>query len=496
MKQAPGGRVLGVEKDEMVVVRDPAAWAMDDLGKGGGDGGGRATTNGPGGAKGPGSSIYGLYQRRYLVVILTGLANFMVPFADILFFPAVVAMMTDLKTSPSEMAATLAVPMFTSGAASLLWGPAADWAGRRPAFYAAALGLLGSSVGSALAPSVIALIVFRAIAGAACAGLLVTTNAMLADIYEPAHRGKWMGFTSVPALIAPTIGAPIGGALSVRFGWRSTFAASAVVCAAILAYSLFTLKETLQYRVLCALRAAEGDAAADAVEEAPHITKPKLEGPWRSVMYLFEASIAPYALIAILSQAAMIAAVAALPGRIAVPPYSLDASQIGLAMLPVSLGSLIASPFGGILADLSARRLPAAPSGRMLPGALCAAGMFPVLLVAYGWLLQTGGPLAGVLAVTTFIGMPLCIYMPGLFSFMTILKQAHAGAANGIIQSATHIMQGVLTQVTPLAIVSMGFGGFLTLLAALVFVNAAAALLLIWRDASRAPRADAEAPPP
>jgi MFS family permease len=50
-------------------------------------------------------------------------------------------------------------------------------------------------------PRAAVLIACRALEGVAAAGLLVTGNAFLADIYEPAQRGKWMGFTSVPALI-------------------------------------------------------------------------------------------------------------------------------------------------------------------------------------------------------------------------------------------------------------------------------------------------------
>lgn len=44
-----------------------------------------------------------------------------------------------------------------------------------------------------------------------------------------------------------------------------------------------------------------------------------------------------------------------------------------------------------------------------------------------------------------------------------------------------HIMQGVLTQVTPLATATMGIGPFLTLASGLVFGASAVAIFVIWR---------------
>jgi hypothetical protein len=76
------------------------------------------------------------------------------PTPDVIFLPAMFAIQTDLQTTPTHVAATLAAPMFTLGVSALVWGPACDAFGRRPTFLLAALGLLGLSIGSALSPNI------------------------------------------------------------------------------------------------------------------------------------------------------------------------------------------------------------------------------------------------------------------------------------------------------------------------------------------------------
>jgi hypothetical protein len=178
--------------------------------------------------------------------------------------------------------------------------------------------------------------------------------------------------------------------------------------------------------------------------------------------YLLEPQIAPYVLIAIIAQPAMIASewicptafsaagracvgvgsrgvrlersaqlrlltdrrshphshdlnagFIAMPGVLAAPPYKLNEAQIGLANLPIGFGSLLSAPFGGYLADISARRRPAHASGRMIPGCLFTLLLFPAMIVAYGWQMQKGMSLAGILGVSAFLSVPLCVYMPG-----------------------------------------------------------------------------------
>jgi MFS family permease len=62
--------------------------------------------------------------------------------------------LTDLKTTYPLVAATLSVPMFTSGFAALFWGPVCDAIGRRPTFLASALILVGVTIGCALSPNI------------------------------------------------------------------------------------------------------------------------------------------------------------------------------------------------------------------------------------------------------------------------------------------------------------------------------------------------------
>lgn len=74
--------------------------------------------------------------------------------ADVIFLPALVAIMLDLKTTMPYVAATMAAPTFINGFASLLWGPFCDRFGRRPTFLISTLVLLAFTAGSAAAPNI------------------------------------------------------------------------------------------------------------------------------------------------------------------------------------------------------------------------------------------------------------------------------------------------------------------------------------------------------
>lgn len=98
-----------------------------------------------------------------------------------------------------------------------------DRFGRRRLFV---LGLIGFTIASAacgLAPSVEALVAFRAIQGIAAAAMVPQVLTSIQVMYAPHERGTAMGIFSALAGVAAVIGPILGAVLTETAGWRWVF---------------------------------------------------------------------------------------------------------------------------------------------------------------------------------------------------------------------------------------------------------------------------------
>jgi len=104
-----------------------------------------------------------------------------------------------------------------------VWGKLSDSYGRRNIFIIM-LGII--SVGlviCAISPSFTALIAARGIVGIGTGGIQAVTFALIADLFAPANRGKYSGFTMVMTAIASTVVPVLAGWITDTFGWRWSF---------------------------------------------------------------------------------------------------------------------------------------------------------------------------------------------------------------------------------------------------------------------------------
>ncbi len=135
-----------------------------------------------------------------------------------------------LPTLASSFATSLAVvqwvPMaylLASGSLVLLFGRLGDLRGHRRVFLAGLLAFVGASALCAAAPTIHALVAFRALQGVAAAALMSVPLAILTATFPPAERGKAIGFFAASISIGLAVGPSLGGALAAAFGWRAAF---------------------------------------------------------------------------------------------------------------------------------------------------------------------------------------------------------------------------------------------------------------------------------
>lgn len=104
-----------------------------------------------------------------------------------------------------------------------LWGKLGDLYGRKRLFQAAIVIFVAGSVLAGVATNMTELIAFRGIQGVGAGGLIVLTQAIIADIVSPRERGRYMGLFGAVFGAASVVGPLTGGFLTDHLSWRWVF---------------------------------------------------------------------------------------------------------------------------------------------------------------------------------------------------------------------------------------------------------------------------------
>lgn len=104
-----------------------------------------------------------------------------------------------------------------------VYGKLGDLLGRKPMLlFAIAIFTIGSVIG-ALAPDMSTLIVARVVQGLGGGGLMILSQATIADVVPARERGKYMGIMGGVFAFSSVAGPLIGGGLTEGPGWRWAF---------------------------------------------------------------------------------------------------------------------------------------------------------------------------------------------------------------------------------------------------------------------------------
>ncbi len=127
--------------------------------------------------------------------------------------------------SASQDQATWVLTAYTLTNAIIL--PLSGWLattfGRKRYFMASIGGFSLASLLCGLAPSLGALVVFRAIQGLVGGGLQPNAQAILSDASPPEKRGMAFAFYGMAVVLAPAIGPTLGGWITYHMSWRWVF---------------------------------------------------------------------------------------------------------------------------------------------------------------------------------------------------------------------------------------------------------------------------------
>jgi MFS transporter, DHA1 family, multidrug resistance protein len=178
------------------------------------------------------------------IVLFLSLLLGLQPVTTDLYLPALPALTQGFGAAMSQAQLTLTALLLAFGLSQLAWGPISDRFGRRPVLLWGMGAYVLAAVGSTLAPSMEALIVWRTVQGAAMGAAVMCARAIVRDLYQPIDGMRIMSKGQTGLGVIACLSAPLGGLLSDWLGWRMALAALSLFGAATLLLLLLRFEET------------------------------------------------------------------------------------------------------------------------------------------------------------------------------------------------------------------------------------------------------------
>jgi DHA1 family bicyclomycin/chloramphenicol resistance-like MFS transporter len=180
-----------------------------------------------------------------IIVLLLSLLLGLQPITTDLYLPALPVITAGFGAVMSQAQLTLTALLLAFGVSQLVWGPVSDRFGRRPVLLVGLSAYALAAVGSTLAPSMTALIIWRAVQGAAMGAGVMCARAIVRDLYNPTQGARVMSKGLSGLGVIAFLSAPMGGLLTSVLDWRFALAALAVFGAMCLGLIAWRFEETL-----------------------------------------------------------------------------------------------------------------------------------------------------------------------------------------------------------------------------------------------------------
>lgn len=190
-----------------------------------------------------------------VIVLLLSLLLGLQPITTDLYLPALPVLTAGFGAPMHQAQLTLTALLLAFGVSQLVWGPLSDRFGRRPILLIGLGAYVLAAVGSTLAPSMTALIVWRTVQGAAMGAAVMCARAIVRDLYNPLQGARVMSKGLSGLGVIAFLSAPVGGLLTEAFDWRFALLALAIFGAASLGMIAWRFEETLQRKNPQALQA-------------------------------------------------------------------------------------------------------------------------------------------------------------------------------------------------------------------------------------------------
>jgi EmrB/QacA subfamily drug resistance transporter len=161
---------------------------------------------------------------RQIRVIMAGplVAMFLAALDQTIVAPALPTIARDLG-SFADLSWVITAYLLASTATTPIFGKLSDLYGRRTLLLVSIGIFILGSIACALAPSMLWLVIARAVQGIGGGGLLALPNTIIADVVSPRDRGKYQGYFAAVYAISGLAGPVLGGVLTEHISWTLVF---------------------------------------------------------------------------------------------------------------------------------------------------------------------------------------------------------------------------------------------------------------------------------
>lgn len=384
-------------------------------------------------------------QKRFIIVT-AALASTFSPLSSNIYYPAINSIANELRVSIPMVNMTITSYMIFQGLAPSFMGNLSDTAGRRPVYVLCFTIYIIANVGIALQHSFSGLLILRCLQSCGSSATIALSNAVAADIVTSSERGTYLGLASLGSILGPALGPLLGGLLSQYLGWRSIFWFLTVFASIVFLPMVSFYPETcraivgngsvpppawnkslLNYLRENSTKNATAAFDGENLHRAPSspATKPKITfpNPLTTLRLLFELPTGLVLICNATGYAAHFAVTSSMPGQLS-EIYGLDDLQVGLAFVPISVGTIISAFANGYLVDWNFRRIArqeGIPLRNMRKGKKQDISKFPIekarlqialpmlffaatMIGAYGWTLEMRLPIIVPMSLLLMIG--------------------------------------------------------------------------------------------
>ncbi|KAJ5963781.1 MFS transporter [Penicillium vulpinum] len=407
------------------------------------------------------------------------LSAFTAPFASCILFPSFTTLVDHFHTTEPKVALTTTVFLIGLAIAPLWWSSLSQEYGRRPvlvfSFLISAIAVIICAVSNSLP----LITVFRLIEALGCSSAQSVGAGVISDIYISTDRGSALGWFYLGTLIGPLVAPIVGGALQIWLGWRSNLYFMAIFTFSMAILILLALPETLVK--------TPTEKSAEPSLSWPEKVQRDVVAPLPKLKLLLVPSIALSVCYVSICFASLYCFNTTLPYAYSAPPYNFSSIEVGLCYISNCLGYAIGSVAGGQLSDAKLRKYQLTHDGEVNPverlkTVWYGVGFVPVGLLLYGWLVEYQlfwfAPLVGAF----LFGLGLMLITSTIMPFLVDVRPGVGASVVADLNLVRNILAAIGTIVSPIAVASIGYGWWMTILAIFCSLGVTCMVVVVWRE--------------
>ncbi|RGB36734.1 major facilitator superfamily domain-containing protein, partial [Rhizophagus diaphanus] len=353
----------------------------------------------------PNDPKYWPRKKKNFILFIISLAGMVAPLSSTIFYPSIIIMENDFKTSGVLANGIIGVYILFMGVTPLGWAAYSDaFYTRRNVYLASFTIYIIGTVICGLSNSIWLLLAMRLVQACGASAVLSIGAGTISDIFHSLERGQAFGIFYLGPLVGPVMGPVIGGYVTDNLGWRWILWILAVIGSLILILIFFALPET--YLPPKNLPTPNNTTSNSRRQKRFDPTLPLrlLKYPNMSLVIVY-ISIT-FAVIYIQNT---------LVGQSFANIYHVSASTVGLIFLAPGIGYMIGSVIGGkwsdyVLIEAKRRNNGVGYPEMRLHSVWIGCFFISVSYIGYGWFLEA----------RLHIALPIIAMFTGGFSIVTV----------------------------------------------------------------------------